>query len=109
MSSTHDLAISAATITNSRLQYPTLDSIQVRWAFQRASRRLVTLQNRIQVELMNRPLGLDVGNWKSLELICGRPVHRGFSPNDKADLFAMLAGNPDDVVGVEPFPKGASS
>jgi hypothetical protein len=27
----------------------------------------------------------------------------------KADLFAMLAGNPDDVVGVEPFPKGASS
>jgi hypothetical protein len=76
---------------------------------QRASRRLVTLQNRIQVELMNRPLGLDVGNWKSLELICGRPVHRGFSPNDKADLFAMLAGNPDDVVGVEPFPKGASS
>jgi hypothetical protein len=27
----------------------------------------------------------------------------------KADLVAMLAGNPDDVVGVEPFPKGASS
>jgi hypothetical protein len=66
-------------------------------------------QNRIQVELMNRPLGLDVGNWKSLELFCGQPVHRGFSPNDKADLVAMLAGNPDDVVGVEPFPKGASS
>src|SRR5882672_10182691 len=48
-------------------------------------------------------------NWKSLELICGRPVHRGFSPNDQADLVAMIAGNPDDVVGVEPFPKGASS
>ena len=67
---------------------------KVRWArqreaSQRASRRLVTLQNRIQVELMkssisNRPVRLDVGNWKSLELICGRPVHRGFSPNDKS-------------------------
>jgi hypothetical protein len=33
----------------------------------------------------------------------------GSVPNDKADLVAMLAGNPDDVVGVEPFPKGASS
>jgi hypothetical protein len=92
---------------------------KVRWArqreaSQRASRRLVTLQNRIQVELMkssisNRPVRHDVGNWKFLKLICGRPVHRGFSPNDKADLVAMLAGNPDDVVGVEPFPKGASS
>jgi hypothetical protein len=28
MSRTHDLAISAATITNSRLQYPALGSIQ---------------------------------------------------------------------------------
>jgi hypothetical protein len=55
------------------------------------------------------PVRLDVGNWKSLELICGRTVHRWFSPNDKADLVAMLAGNPDGVVGVEPFPKGASS
>jgi hypothetical protein len=27
----------------------------------------------------------------------------------KADLVAMLAGNPDNVVGIEPFPKGASS
>ena len=67
-----------------------------------------------QVELMkssiiNCPVRLDVGNWRTLELICGRPVHRGFSPNDKADLGAMLAGNPDDVVGVEPFAKGASS
>ena len=50
----------------------------------------------------------DLGS-RSLGLICGRPVHRGFSPNDKADLVAMLAGNPDDVVGAEPFPKGASS
>jgi hypothetical protein len=58
---------------------------------------------------ISRPARLDVGNWKSLELICGRAVHRGFSPNDEADLVAMPAGNPDDVVGVEPFPKGASS
>jgi hypothetical protein len=44
--------------------------------------------------------------WKSLGLICGRPVHHGFSANDKADLVATLAGNPDDVVGAEPLSKG---
>jgi hypothetical protein len=45
-------------------------------------------------------------NWKSLALFCGRPVHHGFSANDKADLVATLAGNPDDVVGAEPLSKG---
>ena len=37
-------------------------------------------------------------NWKSLGLICGRPVHHGFSANDKTDLVATPAGNPADVV-----------
>lgn len=41
--------------------------------------------------------------------ICGRPVHRGFSPNDKAGLVAMFAGNPDPVGGLLPFLKGESS
>src|SRR5258705_217114 len=54
------------------------------------SPRLATRWNRLQVDLMkssisNRPVRLDAGNWKSLELFCGRPVHRGFSPNERAD------------------------
>jgi hypothetical protein len=33
------------------------------------------------------------------------PFIAGSVQDDKADLVAMLAGNPDGVVGVEPFPR----
>src|SRR5260370_38600624 len=76
-----------------------------RLASQRASRRLVTLQYRIQVGLMkswigNRPVRLDVGNWKSWELVCVRPVHGGFNPNRQATLDAMLVESPTAVLAV---------
>jgi len=48
-------------------------------------------------------------NWKSLELICGRPVHHGFSLNDKADAVAMLAENLETLWATKLRPKGTSS
>src|SRR5260370_42710903 len=70
------------------------------------SPRAIDFRKKLQVDFSYRRL------WAPLigmELVCGRSVHRGFCPNDKDDLVAMLAGNPDDVVSVEPFPTGASS
>ena len=48
-------------------------------------------------------------NWKSLELICGRPVHHGFSLNEKADAVATLAENLTTLWVTESRPKGTRS
>jgi hypothetical protein len=48
-----------------------------------------------------------IGNLSNFSVV--GPFTAGSVQKDKADWVAMLAGNPDDVVGKEPFPKGASS
>src|SRR5260370_41952034 len=59
--------------------------------------------------ISNRPVRSmpAIGNLWNFSVV--GPFIAGSVQNDKADLVAMLAGNPDGVVGVEPFPKGASS